>query len=119
MFNQTYHQVGTVVNVAGDFTLNQNSSKDDLVKALGLVLEQAKQDETLKGAGDDTAGQVESAVADALDQAKSEAGSKDTVVDRLNQASEVLSGVEKTASAGWELAKTVKAIAGWAAVFLA
>ena len=119
MFNQTFHNVGTVVNVAGDFTLNQNSSKEDLVTALKMVLEQAQQDPVLKSAGAETATAAEAAIQEALEEAQAEGGSKTTLVDKLNQASGVLAGAQKTANTGWELAKTVTSIAGWAAAFLA
>ena len=113
MFNQTFHNVNNVYNIGGDLVLNQDSTKDDLVKALKEALADIRQlpiDERDKQAAE---AQLQAAV-DESSQAKP---AKSSVVDCLKKAESTLSTVSGATSKVLEIGKYIGQIAFWAASF--
>jgi hypothetical protein len=116
-FSQPNWQVqGDVYNTAGDLILSKESSRGDFVKALeDLKAEIGKLNDLPAGQREEIHGDLNAAI----QEAKSEAPSKPTLVNRLNTVKAALESMKDTVQGAWNVAKTVTSVVGWAAAFFA
>jgi len=115
-FNQPDWDVrGNVYNVNGDLILHENSSSEDFSKALSDILhELAKLQNLPSEVQQKTAASLTGAM---LTSSPSDAEKKN-IIERLDTAKTALTSVKDSVEGAWELAKTIKKLAGWVSASL-
>lgn len=115
VFDQRGWEVsGDVYNVNGDLILTENSTREDFSHALADLKSEISQ---LNDLPTELKQQVSQSLEQAAKAAELPQAEKDSIVECLDTAKDILDSVKNTVDGARKIAKTIKKIGGWVAAF--
>ena len=104
------HVHGDVINVAGNLTLNKNSSHEQFLTGLRALQQEV---DSLKNLSSEQEAQVKAEIASAIEASKDANASKSYIAAKLESVKSTLDSVNDTVEGASNLASTLGTVASW------